>query len=226
MQIEVPPKNEAELLKRSQALASLTLGELAKTYHQCMPKSLKQAKGFIGQLIELALGADANNKPEPDFAHLNIELKTLPCNARGEPQESTYVCTAPLPGEGFRQIWETSTVRKKLSKVLFVPIIEPGLDCPIEARKIGVPILWQPTKEEEAILRQDWEELMDMLHLGSIEKLSARFGTYLQIRPKAAHSRILGRHINESAELAFTGPKGFYLRTILTKKMMAEHYCL
>lgn len=226
MQIEVPPNTEAELLQRAQALASQTLQSLAQTYNQVMPRSLKQAKGFIGQLIELALGANSANKPEPDFAHLGIELKTLPCNTFGSPQESTYVCTAPLPSDTLRQTWETSTVHKKLSKVLWVPIIEPGLDCPVEARRIGMPILWQPNKEIEATLKQDWEELMDMLHLGGIEKLSARFGTYLQIRPKAAHSRILGRHINESAELAFTGPKGFYLRTALTKQIMAEHYCL
>ena len=34
-------------------------------------------------------------------------------------------------------------------------------------RHIGQPILWRPSTEQEHQLRQDWEELMDYIVLGS-----------------------------------------------------------
>lgn len=219
-----PPHHESELLSRCYTLAGLTLGELASTFHQSLPRSLLQAKGFIGQLLELALGATATSQPEPDFPHLGIELKTLPLNAEGQPKESTYVCTAPLNLPAETETWQNSRVKKKLSRVLWIPIeADPAL--PLSKRRIGSAVLWSPDEKTEAILRQDWEELTFMLHLGQIHRLSAKIGTYLQIRPKAAHSRILNPGINEEGQEIWINPKGFYLRTLLTQQILTKNYC-
>jgi len=217
------PKNEQELLARAHEIAGKTLYELASTYNQRIPRSLIQSKGFMGQLIERALGANGLNLPEPDFPDLGIELKTLPLNANGLPRESTYVCTAPLGLSAEIEPWENSRVRKKLARILWVPL-EADPNIPLAERRIGTALLWSPSPTVEAILRQDWEELTLMLHLGQMANLSAKIGTYLQIRPKAAHSRILNTAVNEQGETVRTNPKGFYLRSSLTQKILQENY--
>lgn len=219
-----PPTSEAVLLNRSSKLSGISFSELAARYHQTLPTSLKQAKGLVGQLLEYALGASAGNLPEPDFPNLGIELKTIPIDANGQPRESTYVCTAPINLHAETETWAESRVRKKLARVLWVPV-EADPHIPLAERHIGTAQLWSPDPHTEAILRQDWEELTHMLHLGQTDNLSAKIGTYLQIRPKAAHSRVLNRGINELGEEILINPKGFYLRTVLTQKILAACYC-
>ncbi|NNF97443.1 MAG: hypothetical protein HKM94_11000, partial [Halobacteria archaeon] len=116
-----PPRSEAELLANAEHIAGLTLAELAECMKLSVPASLQNAKGWVGQLIEQCLGATAASLPEPDFQHIGVELKSLPINRHGQPQESTYVCTVPLLDHTGLQ-WETSWVRRKLQRVLWVPV--------------------------------------------------------------------------------------------------------
>jgi len=218
-----PPNSEQELLDRCRTITGKTILELANIFNQKIPTTLHQAKGWIGTLIEWHLGADSANKSQPDFSNLGIELKTLPLNAQYQPQESTYICTASLNPN--LEVWRTSRVYKKLAHVLWVPI-EASSQIPIPKRRIGTPILWKPCPKIETILKQDWEELTEILQLGQIAKLSAKQGTYLQIRPKAAHSHILTSTLDEQGEVILTGPKGFYLRSVFTKIILANHYCI
>lgn len=225
MQCVTPPSTELELWQRAQAIAGKNLGELVKFSNQSIPKSLTQAKGFVGQLIERHLGANSGNKPEPDFQKLGIELKTIPLNANGSPKESTYICTAPFSNGLGLETWLTSRVRKKLSRVLWFPIeADPTIN--LSERRLGSPILWSPNAETEQILQEDWEELTSMIQFGEIENLSARLGTYLQIRPKAAHSRILSKTVDHHGVEVLLNPKGFYLRVNLTQKILQENYCV
>ena len=55
---------------------------------------------------------------------------------------------------------------------------------PVPLRRIGSPLLWSPMPEEEVVMRRDFEELMEMVCLGEVERISAHYGTYLQIRPR------------------------------------------
>ena len=95
-----PPTDETELLARAQAIAGLTLRELAEREHVHTPKSFRRAKGFAGQLIELALGANAGSSPLPDFPHLGVELKTIPIADGLKPLESTHICVASVDSSG------------------------------------------------------------------------------------------------------------------------------
>jgi len=78
-----PPENEAELLQRAQRLAGQTFAALAAQLNLPIPPNLKRDKGWVGMLLELHLGASAGSKAEQDFAHLGIELKTIPVDAQG-----------------------------------------------------------------------------------------------------------------------------------------------
>ncbi|QTM69105.1 hypothetical protein HIC20_00660 [Buchnera aphidicola (Hormaphis cornu)] len=67
--------NENQLLKHAGFLRNKTLDELSQLLLVSLPYNLKKNKGIIGQLIELFLGIKNNNKTQPDFPNLGIELK-------------------------------------------------------------------------------------------------------------------------------------------------------
>ncbi len=219
-----PPKSEAELLARAQSLAGLTLGQLAAIADKPLPASAQSGKGWCGQLLEQFLGASAGARPLPDFTHIGVELKTLPLNAAGLPKESTYVCTVPLKDNRHLH-WETSWVRLKLQRVLWLPL-EANTIIPFAQRRIGTALLWSPDAEQETRLKQDWEEHMDRICLGQLEAISARDGEVLQIRPKAAHAKVLCKTSGSDGAPTRTLPRGFYLRSHFTRAILQQHYAV
>lgn len=219
-----PPRSEAELLERAHDIAGSTVGELAAARGEDVPKRLLNAKGWTGQLIEATLGATAASAPEPDFQLIGVELKTIPVRVNGRPTESTYVCIVPLIDEAIPR-WETSNVRGKLARVLWLPVLAHA-KTPIAERRLGTPLLWSPSTDEEAALRADWEELMDMVCLGELESITAHHGTYLQIRPKAANASARRWGVGASGEHVRTLPRGFYLRAGFTEAVLRRHYVI
>ncbi|HHE9507481.1 DNA mismatch repair endonuclease MutH [Haemophilus influenzae] len=212
------PQTLEQLLSQAQSIAGLTFGELADELHIPVPPDLKRDKGWVGMLLECALGATAGSKAEQDFSHLGVELKTLPINAEGYPLETTFVSLAPLvQNSGVK--WENSHVRHKLSCVLWMPI-EGSRHIPLRERHIGAPILWKPTAEQERQLKQDWEELMDLIVLGKLEQITARIGEVMQLRPKGANSRSVTKGIGKNGEIIDTLPLGFYLRKEFTAQIL------
>ncbi|MCX8643018.1 DNA mismatch repair endonuclease MutH [Gilliamella sp. B3791] len=212
------PNCEQELLQRAELAAGYTFADIAKYLNMPMPQNLTKQKGWVGNLIETFLGANAGSKAERDFASLGIELKTIPIDNQGKPLETTFVSVAPLMAN-HGVIWETSHVKYKLTKVLWIPI-QGERTIALADRKVGRPILWMPSPQQEQQLKQDWQELMDMITLGQVEKITARYGTYLQIRPKAANGRALTEAIGENGQIILTRPRGFYLKKSFTWKIL------
>lgn len=218
------PESQDALLAQAQQLAGYTLGELASLAGLPIPPDLKRDKGWIGVLLEIWLGASAGSKPEQDFAALGVELKTIPIDRQGRPLETTFVCVAPLTGNSGVS-WETSHVRHKLKRVLWIPV-EGERAIPLAERRVGSPLLWSPNEEEEQQLRLDWEELMDLIVLGEVERITARHGEVLQLRPKAANSKALTEAIGAHGEPILTLPRGFYLKKNFTAALLARHFML
>jgi DNA mismatch repair protein MutH len=216
------PQSESELLKRAWSVAGLSFAELAQEAEMTVPPDLRRDKGWVGQLLEWHLGATAGSKPQQDFEKLGIELKTIPISYTGKPLETTFVCVAPLVGiHGLS--WENSHVRNKLSRVLWVPV-EGEREIPLAERRVGSPLIWSPTQEEELQLKTDWEELMDLIVTGHVEQITARHGEVLQLRPKAANGRALTEAYGASGRIIKTRPRGFYLRTQFTAALLESNY--
>lgn len=215
-----PPQSEEELLQRARTLAGRTMASLAQELGVAVPQDLRRQKGWVGQLLEQALGADAESLPEPDFRHIGVEMKTLPVDEQGKPRESTYVCTVPL--ERLEPNWKESWVCRKLSRVLWLPV-EAAPSLPLAQRCIGTALLWSPNNEEEHALRQDWEELGEMIRMGELEQITARMGSVLQIRPKAANSRVRCRSVGADGEAITTHPRGYYLRPAFTHALLQRY---
>ena len=218
------PQSQEQLLAQAQQLAGYSLGELAMLAGIPIPRDLKRDKGWIGILLELWLGASAGSKPEQDFAALGVELKTIPIDSSGRPLETTFVCVAPLTGTS-GVTWESSHVRHKLKRVLWIPV-EGERSIPLAERRVGAPLLWSPNEEEDRQLRMDWEDLMDLIVLGQVERITARHGEVLQLRPKAANSKALTEAVGAHGEPILTLPRGFYLKKNFTATLLARHFLL
>ncbi|MBE8211357.1 DNA mismatch repair protein MutH, partial [Leptospira borgpetersenii serovar Ballum] len=101
--------------------------------------------------------------------------------------------------------WEASHVRHILKRVLWVAA-DAQLEIPLTARRVGAPLLWSPSPQEDDQLRRDREELMDMSVLGQVARITARHGEVLQLRPKAANSKALTPAFGAHGEPIMTLP--------------------
>ena len=212
------PETEGELEERVVKLAGQKLSYLAKEIHWPVPENLKRDKGWIGQLLEVHLGASAGNLSEPDFQNIGIELKTIPLTANHKAKETTYVCTVPLINN-VGLTWENSGVFSKLSRVLWLPVEADPLN-PIGERRVGKGFIWSPSTDEMDNLKNDWEEFMELISLGQVETITAHLGEYLQIRPKAANASVVTTGIGQNGMRKQTLPRGFYLRTSFTNQIL------
>jgi DNA mismatch repair protein MutH len=212
------PESEQELKNRVHQLSGQSLSQLATAIGWQVPKNFKRNKGWIGQLVEIHLGASAGNRSEPDFQHLGIELKTIPLTNTHKAKETTYVCTVPLLNH-IGLSWQNSCVYHKLSRVLWLPI-EADPQIPITQRRVGQGFIWSPSNTQLIHLKNDWEEFMELISLGQVESITAHLGESLQIRPKAANASIVTTGIGLDGKKKHTLPRGFYLRTSFTNYIL------
>jgi DNA mismatch repair protein MutH len=115
--------------------------------------------------------------------------------------------------------WQHCELYQKLRRVLWIPYF---FDKTLEPQywRLSDPILWSPSVEEETILREDWYELMSRVQMGQLDQIDARLGQYLQIRPKAMNADVRTQGIGSNGECVRTSPRGFYLRTSFTARII------
>jgi DNA mismatch repair protein MutH len=201
----------AALLAHARALIGVELGELAEQLGVAAPRGATRTKGWAGQIIEHELGVETGGARGPDFSELAIELKTVPVDERLAPRESTAVCQIdPIAIAG--ESWRTSYARKKLERVLFVALeTRPG--APISERRISAVRLWSPAREEDDLLRADFELFVrEYFRRGRAEAITGHLGRVLQVRPKGRNAADLRAGYDEQGRPTRVGKCGFYLR--------------
>lgn len=222
--MQATPKSETQLLEYCEAIAGYSLSELANMANITTPDNLRKNKGWVGQLIEWHLGATAGSKPEQDFKHLGIELKTIPIDSQGKVLETTFVCSTPIL-HTTHLTWENSNIRNKLHKVLWLPV-QGERHIPLAERIVGNGFLWSASEHQANLMKQDWDELMEKIALGKIEEISARDGQVLQLRPKAANGQCVTDAYGEEGQLIKVRPRGFYLKKSFTQSIINQKFNL
>jgi DNA mismatch repair protein MutH len=208
----VEPTSIDELVQRARELEGHTLAEIASRIGSATPGTGLHAKGKTGELLEQVLGATGGSAARVDFPSLGVELKSIPIDGRGRPRESTFVCAVRLEDAEHAE-WETSWVREKLRRVLWIPVSD-------DDRRVGHAFVWQPSDEDDAILRGDFEDIMGLVGIGRIEDVSAHMGTYLQMRPKARDGEPRAFAFGSEGERVRTVRRGFYLRARFTSALL------
>jgi DNA mismatch repair protein MutH len=199
----------AALLAHARALIGVELGELADALGLPVPVGRVRTKGWSGQVLEHELGVAVGGGRGPDFAALGIELKTVPVDEALAPRESTAVCQIdPIAIAG--ESWETSYVRQKLARVLFVALEEARS---VGERRITAVRLWSPDAAEERLLREDFELIVrGYYRRGRAAELTGHVGAVLQVRPKGRDADDLRDAYDANGQPVRIGKHGFYLR--------------
>lgn len=209
-------------MERARALSGLTFAQAARRLSVAVPQNLLHHKGWTGQLLERLLGASAASRDVPDFEELGIELKTLPVDGRGRPVESTFVCTVPIEEIATKE-WCASRVKRKLDRVLWIPV-DGERRIAMAERRIGEPMLWSPSADDEAALRFDWDTLAGIIGRGDIERITGHLGVVMQIRPKAKNASARRWAFDEDGVRVEQMPRGFYLRANFTHSVIRAQY--
>ncbi len=213
---DAPISDLESLLRHARSLLGATLADLAEGLGTPVPAGQVKTKGWSGRVVERELGAGDGGTAGPDFAALGIELKTVPVERDLVPLESTAVChidPVAIAGES----WDTSYVRSKLAKVLFialeVPRPEPGLSGSVGDRRVVAVRLWSPSPDEEDLLRADFELFArDYFRRGRGAEITGHLGRVLQVRPKARRATDMREAFGSDGQPARIGRCGFYLR--------------
>jgi DNA mismatch repair protein MutH len=211
-----------DLLAHARALVGVTLADLADGLGLPVPVGRVRTKGWPGQIIERELGAGEASGRGQDFAALRIELKTVPLDAAHVPREATAVCQidpVTIAGES----WDTSYVRHKLARVLFV-----GLDVRNEAasvgdRRVSVVRLWSPSVADQQVLRADFEHFVrGYFRRGRGDEISGHEGVALQVRPKGRNAEDRRAAFGPDGRPVRVGKCGFYLRPAFVGRILRD----
>jgi DNA mismatch repair protein MutH len=218
--VDAEPAQLERLVRHARALVGVTLAEIADGLGLPAPLGNLRTKGWSGQVIERELGAETGGLPGPDFAHLGLELKTVPVDVRGNPLESTAVCHIdPMRITG--ESWAESTVRRKLARVLFVALAVPGPRAPVGDRQVSAVSLWSPGPEEERLLREDFELFVrEYFRPGRAAALTGHQGQVLQVRPKGRNAADLRSALGPDGQPVQIGRSGFYLRPAFVGRIL------
>lgn len=181
-----------------------------------------RSKGWVGQLVEDALGAVAGNRPVPDFERLGVELKTVPVDGRGRPRESTYVTALSLEELQSKPFLQ-SNLRKKLDHVLFVPV-EATPSLPMPVRRLGTPMIWRPSPEEVTALAGDWRDFQDRVAAAGVDSVGPQVGSILQIRPKGADAKDTQHTVTRDGTPIRIMRRGLYLRPRFVLDLFARTF--
>ena len=215
------PDTFEELISNLNNLVGHNLVDLAKIADVPVPISPTHGKGFTGELLELLLGATAQNLPIPDFPKLGLELKTLPVDKNLVPLESTFLSHAPLTNiRGLT--FEKSPLYSKIIRVLFVVVIAQR-DMDYQDRTVAGYFFYTPSKEDLEQIKRDYDELYELVKTGQVETINARIGHIIQMRPKGADGKALTDCIGPDGEIIKTRPRGFYMRRAYTAQLVKNN---
>ena len=216
------PATLAQLLRHARALVGTSLADLADGLGLGVPVGHLRTKGWAGQIIERELGAGDGAEHGPDFAHLGIELKTVPVTAALVPLESTAVCQID-PIAIAAESWASSYVRRKLARVLFIALEVPARPAPVGDRRVAAVSLWSPAPADEALLAADFEHFVqNFFRTGRASEITGHQGKLLQVRPKGRNAADVRRAYGPSGEPILLGKCGFYLRPGLVGRILRD----
>jgi DNA mismatch repair protein MutH len=170
---------------------------------------LSTGKGAVGSLIEESwFEYTPNNKPEPDFENLGIELKVTPYfwkNIKGNNvvrAKERLVCNMiDYMEEHMASSFEHSAFYKKCNTMLLMfyeyfndiskgdfMISEVRLVTIDQAKKDENHIYFTIPRDDVYIMRQDWSKIVEKIRIGQAHNLTESDTLYLAACTKGANS--------------------------------------
>lgn len=212
------PIDYQELYHRLDNILGQNVTSLAQMLNIKLDHNNTKIKGYLGQMLELYLGADGSNKADVDFSNLDLELKTISTDENLKPLESPFICSCKLFALDQIDFYQ-SLLYRKVKKILFVLISGKKHEY-LGNKIIKAYFIFTPNAKQLAIIKQDYDELMHYICTGRCNEINATLGTIIQMRPKAANGQIVTSYLDANGTLSYTRPRGFYMR-----RAFIEHLC-
>ena len=158
-------------------------------HHDLTFSKTHQGKGRFGDVLEEKyFGKKNDNKSQPDFPNAKLELKASPLQKtkkKGFPVKERLVLNHFTYKDIDRECFDTSHFKAKNENILIVFYFYQAEVKP-EEMQIELVDLWQCLKEDGAIIKQDWEKIVQKVHEGKAEDISEGDTLYLGACTKGA----------------------------------------
>lgn len=184
-------------------------------------------RGSFGSAVEYYyFHIKSNSDRAPDFKEAGIELKTTPLKRVRTGQlvsKERLVLSMINYNEVVNETWEESTVLKKCSDMLLVSYLYEPEKNPVDY-EFCLAELWSIPEEDMAIIRQDWQVVVDKVRQGRAHELSSSDTFYLEACTKAAsgESRRSQPFSDISAKPRAWALKQSYMTTVSQKLLGAQ----
>lgn len=150
-------------------------------------------KGSFGNAIEeYYFHYDINSSADPDFERVDTELKTTPLRRKknGELSAKERLVISMINYMSVvNETWETSSVQKKLNRILLIAY-EYDKDLNPVDFFVDLVELWGIPPEDAPVFRHDWNIVVDKIRQGKAHELSGSDTLYLEAATKAASSKV------------------------------------
>ncbi len=178
-------KSKEELIARAKEAINIPFCEIDKI--NCL--SITKNKGNVGNMLqECWFGKKANNRPEPDFPELGIELKVTPFitnKSRNKTAKERLVLNIIDYMSEVKLTFETSHFWSKNQKILLM-YYEYFKNAKVADFKVLATILFEYPEKDLIIIKQDWEKIIQKIKDGKAHELSEGDTLYLGACRKGA----------------------------------------
>lgn len=161
-------KTLSELEKHFMKFSGCKLGDVNSFVKKKYQKiTIKTNKGVVGQILEATTGRAPNSNPNPDIENLGVELKVLPVRKVGgilQPKERSKIKSLNYD-EIAAERWETSSLKKKIQKILFLVYEQPTGYTYKDWRVLTFKrtLVFNLENEKKDVIRSDWEKIKEMV---------------------------------------------------------------
>ncbi len=170
-------KAEERILEKARLLEHKSISDVADV--QLMTSEVaegKTGKGSFGQFLEEAyFGIPNNNRPEPDFWPIPVELKAAPLKLSEKtnslvPKERIVLGIINY-NELVTESFETSHFKLKNETILIVWYLYDKL---LENKDIKIDLadFWRCIQEDGTQIREDWNKIFEKVKSGHAEEIS------------------------------------------------------
>jgi len=171
--------DEESIMARARMLKGKTLGFVSKNSPYEEEAFKKSNKGNIGNFIEKHwFGILNNSNPAPDFEEAGIELKVCPIKRSSGAlvtDQRTKICSIDFL-KLYEETWESSHVKNKLNKVLFIFYQRKEEHEDLYDKKVLGAALWELSKQDRLdTIVSDWHTAYNVNIHGMSHELSETF---------------------------------------------------
>ena len=182
-------KTKEEVLKKAKSANGHYIFE-----YNVNNRKIDNNKGVIGQIIEEGLfGYSINNRAEPDFEQLGIELKVTAVKAL---ENKNYVAKERLVlnlidyyVEGETDFEHSSFWNKNKNLLVMFYLYEEGM--PLDQCQIVDSVLYKYPAEDLKIIKDDWEKINNRINKGEAHLISEADTMYLAACTKGENGQAL-----------------------------------